>query len=317
MFRQSGIVVFETYLFETFGQIHGVFAVFLHTDVEGVEVLVDGGAAHRIQNGAQEHAGTVVHIDEAVDVFCTAADSAGHAVVGAVDVFGHRVDGHVGAKFAGAENHGGEGVVNNQFGTGGMGHFAQFGHIGDAEQGVVHGLGVDNLGVGVLGQSFAHCIEVLHVDESGLHVEFLEVVGQEGEGAAIGGHGAYDVVAGFHFVNQGAGDGCQARTCNPSGFGAFHCCQRLAEGEVGGVPVAAVEEEALGFAVECLGHEVCLGKGECGAVADSGVNTTVGVAAVKTLDSGCGIEMFHNVCNFILLIFLCLLLSFVLMVLFV
>ena len=58
--------------------------------------------------------------------------------------------------------------------------------------------------------------------------------------------------------------------------------------------MAAVEEETFGFAVEGLGHEVCLGEGECCTVADGGVHAAVGVAAIKTLDSGCGVEFFHD-----------------------
>ena len=176
-----------------------------------------------------------------------------------------------------------------------MGHLAQLGDVGDAEQGVVHGLGVDDLSVGVLGEGFLHSVEVLHVDEGGLNVELFQVVGHEGEGAAIGGHGADDVVAGFYFVDEGGGDGSKAGTGDPSGLGAFHGCEGLAEGEVGGVPVTAVEEEAFGFAVEGLGHEVCLGEGEGCTVADGGVHAAVGIAAVNTLDGCCGIEFFHVV----------------------
>ncbi len=160
----------------------------------------------------------------------------------------------------------------------------------------------------MLGEGFLDGVDVLHVDESGLDVEFLEVVGHKGKGATIGGHGTDDVVAGFDFVDEGAGDGCQARTGDPSGFGAFHGCKSLAEGEIGGVPVAAVEEVAFGFAVEGFGHEVCLGEGESGAVANGGIDTTVGIAAIDTLDGCCGIEFFHDVyCfKFDCLLFCCL-----------
>ncbi len=293
MLGQAGVVVFESHFFETLGKVHGVLAVFLHADVEGVEVLEDGGAAHGVEHGAEEHAGAVVDIDEAANVLGAATDGTGHTVVGAVDILGHAVDGDVGTQLAGAENHGGEGVVDDELGTGGMGHLAQLGDVGDAEQGVVHGFGVDDLGVGVLGKGFLDGIEVLHVDEGGFDTKFLEVVGHEGEGAAIGGHGADNVVAAFDLVEQGTGDGCEAGAGDPGCLGAFHGREGLAEGEVGGVPVAAVEKVALGFAVEGFGHEVCLGEGEGGAVADGGVDTTVGVAAVETLDGCCGIEFFH------------------------
>ena len=293
MLGQSGVVVFESDLFEALGEVHGVLAVFLHADVEGVEVLVDGGAAHGVQDGAEEHAGAVVDVDEAADVLSGAADGASHAVVGAVDVLGHGIDGDVSAELAGAENHGGEGVVNDELGTVGVSHLAQLGDVGDAEQGVVHGLGIDDLGVGVLVEGFLDGLEVLHVDEGGLDVEFLEVVGHEGEGAAVGGHGADDMVASLHFVDEGAGDSGKAGTGDPSGLGAFHSGEALAEGEVGGVPVTAVEEVALSFAVEGFGHEVSLRKGECCTVANGGVHATVGVASINALDSGSGIEFFH------------------------
>ena len=209
MLGQTGVVVFEAHLFEALGEVHGVLTVFLHADVEGVEVLVDGSGTHGIQHGAEEHAGTVVDINKAVDILGAAADGTGDAVVGTIDVLGHRIDGDVGTQTAGAENHGGEGVVDDEFGTGGMGHLAQLGHIGDAEQGVIHGLGVDDLGIGVLGEGFLHGVEVLHVDERAVHVELLEIVGHEGEGATIGGHGSHDMIAGFHLMEQGAGDGSQ------------------------------------------------------------------------------------------------------------
>ena len=91
-----------------------------------------------------------------------------------------------------------------------MSDLRQLGHVGDAEQRVVHRLGVEDLGVGVLGDGFLHGVEVLHVDEGGVDVEFLEVVGHEGEGAAVGGHAGDDMVAGVDFVEQGAGDGSKA-----------------------------------------------------------------------------------------------------------
>jgi hypothetical protein len=99
-------------------------------------------------------------------------------------------------------------------------------------------------------------------------------------------------------MQQGAGDGGQTGTGNPGHLGAFHGGEALAEGEVGGIPVAAVEEVTPGLTVEGLGHEVCLGEGEGGAVADCGVHTTVGVAAIDTLDSGCGIKFAHVVLMF-------------------
>ena len=266
----------------------------LHADVEGVEVLVDGGAAHGIQHGTEEHAGAVVHINQAVNILGAAADGTGDAVVGTVDVLGHRVDGDVGTQTAGAENHGGEGVVDDELGTGGMGHLAQLGDIGDAEQGVVHGFGVDDLGVGMLGEGFLHALKVLHVHEGAADVELLQVIGHEGEGAAVGGHAGHDVVAGADFVQQGAGDGGKTATGDPSHLGAFHSGEALAESEVGGVPMTAVEEVALGLAVESLGHEVCLGEGEGGAVADCGVHAAVGVAAIDALNSGCGIKFVHR-----------------------
>jgi hypothetical protein len=50
--------------------------------------------------------------------------------------------------------------------------------------------------------------------------------------------------------------------------------------------------------VEGFSHEVCLRKGESGAVADCGVHTTVGIAAIDTLNSGCGIKFVHLLYNF-------------------
>ena len=294
MLGQTGVVVFEAHLFEALGQVHGVLAVLLHADVQGVQVLVDGGAAHRVEHRAKEHAGAVVDVDQAVDVLSRTADGTGHAVVRAVDVLGHRVDGDVGTQAAGAENHRGEGVVNDELGADGMGHLAQLGHIGDAEQGVVHGLGVHDLGVGMLVEGFLHGIEVLHVDESHVDTELLNPVVHEGEGATVGGHAGHDVVAALHLVQQGAGDGGQTAAGDPSHLGAFHSGKALAESEVGGVPVTAVEEVALGLAVESLGHQVCLGESESGGVTDCGVHAAVGVAAIDALNSGCGIKFVHR-----------------------
>ena len=230
VFGQTGVVVFETDLFESFGKIHGVLTVFLHADVQGVEVFVDGGGAHGVEHGAEEHAGAVVDVDEAADVFSTATDGAGDTVVGAVDVFGHGVDGDVGSKLAGAKDHGSEGVVDDELGTVFVSEFAELGDVGDAEHGVVHGLCVEDLGVGVFVECTFDGLEVLHVDEGGVDTEFGQVVGHEGEGAAVGGHGADDVVARLHFVDEGAGDGGKAGAGDPGCLGAFHGSEGLAEG---------------------------------------------------------------------------------------
>ena len=101
------------------------------------------------------------------------------------------------------------------------------------------------------------------------------------------------MIAGFHLMEQGAGDGSQTGTGHPGSLGAFHGGQALAEGEVGGVPVAAVEEIALGLTVESLGHQVSLRESKGGAVADCGVHTTVGIASVDALDCGCRVEFVH------------------------
>ena len=156
-----------------------------------------------------------------------------------------------------------------------MGNLAQLGHVGDAQQGVVHRLGVDHLRIGMGGKSLLHGLKVLHVDKGRLDIELLQVVGHEGKCAAIGSHAGHNVVARIHLVEQSAGDGCQSRTCYPSHLGAFHSGQCLAESQIGGVPVAAVEEVAFGFAVESLGHQMSFGECECGTVADGWVNAAV------------------------------------------
>ncbi len=58
--------------------------------------------------------------------------------------------------------------------------------------------------------------------------------------------------------------------------------------------MAAVEEIALGFAVEGLGHKMSLGESEGCTVADCGVNTTVGIASIDALDCCCRIKFLHN-----------------------
>jgi hypothetical protein len=112
------------------------------------------------------------------------------------------------------------------------------------------------------------------------------------------------MVTGFHLMQQGAGDGGKTGTGHPGHLGAFHGGKTLAKSQVGGIPVAAVEEIALGFAVEGLGHEVGLREGEGGAVADCGVHTTVGIAAIDTLNSGCGIKFVHLLYN-LMIRFIC------------
>ena len=102
-----------------------------------------------------------------------------------------------------------------------MGNLGEFRNVGDTEQRVVHRLGVENLGVGADG--LLHGVKILEVDESDVHVELLEVVVHEGEGAAVGGHAGDDVVTALHFVQKGAGDGGHAGTGSPSQLGAFHC----------------------------------------------------------------------------------------------
>ena len=72
--------------------------------------------------------------------------------------------------------------------------------------------------------------EVLHVDEGGFDTKLGQVVGEECEGAAVGGHGADDVVASLDFVDERAGDGGEARAGDPGGLGAFHGGESLAEG---------------------------------------------------------------------------------------
>ncbi len=292
MLGQAGIVVLEAHLFETFGQIHGVAAVLLHADMEGVEVFEDAGAAHGVEYGAEQHGGTVVHIDEAVDVVGRATDGTGNAVVLTVHKLGHAVDNHVGTQTVGAEYHGGEGVVHQQTGTVLVSYLAQFGQIGDAQQGVVHGLGVEHLGVGAYGG--LHVVQFLEVDEGDFHVVFLQPVVEEGEGAAVGGHAGHNVVAAVHFVQQSGGDGCHAGAGAPGCFGAFHGCQSLAECHGGGVPMTAVEEETFGLAVERVGHQLGFGEIERGGVVNRRVHTTVGVVGAHALDSGSGIEFAHT-----------------------
>ena len=184
-----------------------------------------------------------------------------------------------------------------------MGHLAQFGDVGDAEQGVVHRFGVDDLCVGMLGKGFLDSIEVLHIHEGSADVELLQVVGHKSEGAAIGGHRSDDVVACVDFVEKGAGDSSEAGACNPSHISAFHSGKTLTESKVGGVPVTAVEEVALGFAVEGLSHKMSFGESESGAVADCGVNTTVGIASVDALDCCCRIKFLHNQLFYINILF--------------
>ena len=219
MLGKAGVVVLDAGLFEALGQIHGVLAVLLHADMQGVQVLLDARGAEGVEHGTQQHGGAGVHVNQGVDVFGGTADGAGHAVVHAVHILGHAVDHHVCAQTVGRENHRGEGVVDQQFGAGGVGNLRQLGKVGDTQQRVVHRLGVEHLGVRTDG--LLHGVEVLHVHESDIHVEFLEVVVQEGEGAAVGGHAGDDVVAALHLVQQGDGDGGHAGTGRPGQLSAF------------------------------------------------------------------------------------------------
>ena len=150
---------------------------------------------------------------------------------------------HVSAETGGGDHHGSEGVVHDHGQPLGVSHAAEFGNVCHLQDGIGHGLEVEDFGL-AFHNGVLHALQIVNVHEGGGDVGCPgEEMREQGVGTAVERVGGHHVSAGAAELEEDGGDGGHAAGGAVGGLGAFHGGHEAAQVQHCGVEVAAVDEE--------------------------------------------------------------------------